>query len=180
MAILSVDQLLEITDAWLENIKLRDPAFVKKYEIKQSRIQDVLRCADEEELKYYYGIKDRSPIKTAACLCYAIAYDELLVWGKAGEMENVSIKRVCQLDNARLGTEIAFFILSNSSFDCAPQITPPFKMAYPSRHFRTELHQSMASKWLTTPGIALMLELILYRNNGGSLCGTHDKVPLAH
>jgi len=132
--------------------------------------------ADKEYSHYYFGYgKKASPFKEFACYCFGIAKERPFY---NPEESNGNESTEVALINADLAMDFAGYLMNISKFNCNLDIKPPFQLKYPSPHFRKEMKKNLAWGHLTTPGNALIFELLLYRKGPGiQLCGTLDRLP---
>ncbi len=163
-------QLLQALNDWIDENGLPE-----SFRISKERIQFTLQTATDQKNKYYFGYgDDASPFKRVACICYAIARERpvcLDVSSGPPSDETPSLLKY----NADFAIDFACYMLSVSSFDCAPEVKPPFVVKMPSTHFRKEFVKALAWNNLSTPAIALLLELLMYQcSNGKSLRGKLD------
>lgn len=168
-------------NAWLHDqitVRKKD---LSAYELSDKRLEWAFQTASKEEAAWFFHIKQRSPIKQAAAICVGLATEQpLYVVAGRGSPQS---ERMAALDNARLAFDCARYLVATSSFDCAPAVKPPFEIRYPSHHFKNEVHWSLVCEEtgrpeITTPGVAYLLELLLYScPKGRQLFGSLDHPP---
>jgi len=175
---LSAEAFLRIVDAWVDReVRLGRSGIVDAYRIPSGRVTEVLQLAVAQENDHYYGLPDRSPIKCAACISYAVAEREPLHSSDNSRIEDVAVRLMARRDNASLAYFVGSYLVATAKFTSVSDVQPPFEMRLPSQHFRSEMIDYLAARKLSTPAIALLLELILYRGNGSKLRGRIDQVP---
>lgn len=152
---------------------------LSNYKINRGRLEDACNHAEKEIKTWYAHLPDPSPIKLAACICFGLLRLQPLCQKDAKDDMESSL--MVALDNARLAFDVARYFVSRSKFSCAKEIAPPFKVNYPSRHFKHEITCSLVCvenmrEEVTVAGIAYILELLLYRcPKGAKLMGRIDK-----
>lgn len=147
-----------------------------EFKISKERIEFVLQTATEEQNKYYFGYGDgASPFKKVACLCYAIAREHPICWEVSSGSELPAGSDILEC-NAKFALSFSCYMLSVATFNCAPTIIPPFNIKPPSDHFKKEFVKALAWGKLSTPAVALVLELLMYRcDKGKGLIGELDE-----
>ncbi|MFZ2641730.1 MAG: hypothetical protein WA117_12085 [Verrucomicrobiia bacterium] len=179
MTEIKAEWLIQFLGKWLGR-RVAVGKDVSCYQITQRRISQVLFEASREQSEHYHTLAQPSPIKTAAALCVAISKEEPLHCKLLKDIKDKEewdrTRRMTQRDNAVFALCASLYLLSTAKFKCKPNLMPPFDIPFPSNHFAAELIWALSNKQLTTPGVALIFELMLYNGNkGGSLRGCIDK-----
>jgi len=174
--------ILEIIDQWM-GWKKDDGADFSNCRLYVYRLNLSLKTAAEQKELCYWGIEKPSPIKVAACVGYGLATGQPLVWASPNapaspkgslEDDRIKVRRMTAIENAFLGLDAARYLVGTAQFDCNVGVKPPFLLRYPSKHFRQELARSLACGELTVPGLAYVLELLLFSSSGTKLFGSLD------
>ena len=175
---LSPVELYALIADWIRNRKKNQDAKIGHYKIYPNRLQLVFQTADQQQNENFFRDKP-SPLKIAACFCYAIAterplYNTRLAKAEAGD--KIALLKEEQEMNAALSFEIAMRLVDISEFECCPGVKPPYGINYPSKHFKLEIRKSLARNIkVNAPGLAFILELLLYRSQKGKdIRGTSD------
>ncbi len=172
----SIEQFLVQLDLWVSE-KKTSGMLPSGYKIGKTRIEYVFETADKQFAEHYFGYADKaSPFKKIACFCYAIAMERPFF--APNTVDGDGWVEVAEL-NAEFALDFSSYLASISSFDCAPEIEPPFDIKFPSQHFRNEMKKNLVWGKLTSPGIALIFELLIYHGEKGSrLVRRLDRAPV--
>lgn len=177
MEILSPDDVLQLIDDWLIRRQERGSINLKEIQVNEGHINYVLRSADEARAKFYRGYESPSPLKIAACLAYAISQEHPLVLADSGTTveQFLAIHKATALRNAEMGLDIGRNLASVATYNCNPEIEPPFDLEYPSSHFRLEVMRNLACNEINVPALAYIYELmLLHCEKGKNLAGSLD------
>jgi hypothetical protein len=168
MAHIEPKQLLEAVEKWVTRKQRRDPPSIHGCSFVPFRLSYVYQRLNQELNTNYFGLGDPSPIKDAACYCCALATEKLLVFKAedgARDEELLSLRRRTALTNAEMALDLGLVFVRWSKFTIRPHLVIPFSGAiWPSNHMRREALVALASGRMTTPGLALLFEAILYRD----------------